>query len=86
MIERVAVELADADGPRVSALTRADLRTTAPELFETRLDTQDDALTLRERSRSYRADEIRTALASLNGDRDPVCKALGISKTKLRRK
>jgi propionate catabolism operon transcriptional regulator len=86
VIERIAVELADADGTGVSALTSEDLHSIAPELFETRSGARDEALTLRERSRHIEADEIRAALASCNGDRDAVCKALGISKTTLWRK
>jgi propionate catabolism operon transcriptional regulator len=47
---------------------------------------RDETLTLRERSHRIEADEIRAALASCNGDREAVCKALGISKTTLSRK
>jgi propionate catabolism operon transcriptional regulator len=86
VIERIAVELADGDGTGVSALTSEDLHSIAPELFETRSGARDEALTLRERSRHIEADEIRSALASCNGDREAVCKALGISKTTLWRK
>jgi len=50
------------------------------------IGTRDEALTLLERSRHIEADEIRAALASCNGDREAVCKALGISKTTLWRK
>jgi transcriptional regulator, propionate catabolism operon regulatory protein len=86
VIERIAVELADAEGTGVCALTSEDLYSIAPELFEARSGARDDALTLRERSRHVEADEIRAALASCNGDREAVCKALGISKTTLWRK
>jgi len=86
VIERIAVELADADGTGVSALTGDDLHSIAPELFEARSAARDETLTLRERSRHIEADEIRAALASCNGDREAVCKALGISKTTLWRK
>lgn len=86
VIERIAVELADEESAGVSALSGDDLRLIAPELFETRQAERDDALTLRERSRHIEADEIRAALASCDGDRDAVCKALGISKTTLWRR
>ncbi|HUL65153.1 MAG TPA: helix-turn-helix domain-containing protein, partial [Burkholderiaceae bacterium] len=48
--------------------------------------TKASPMTLRERSRHVEADEIRAALAACGGDRDAVCKALGISKTTLWRK
>ena len=86
VIERIAVELTDADGTGVSALNGEDLHSIAPELFEARPGARDETLTLRERSRHIEADEIRAALASCNGDREAVCKALGISKTTLWRK
>jgi propionate catabolism operon transcriptional regulator len=86
VIERIAVELADEESAGVSALSGDELRLIAPELFETRQADRDDALTLRERSRHIEADEIRAALASCDGDRDAVCKALGISKTTLWRR
>jgi propionate catabolism operon transcriptional regulator len=88
VIERIAVELADVDTDDGGdgALTRDVLRTIAPELFEPPARGQKEALTLRERSRHVEADEIRAALAACNGDRDAVCKALGISKTTLWRK
>ena len=86
VIERIAVELADADGAGASALTSEDLQSIAPELFEARTGAREEALTLRERSRHVEADEVRAALASYNGDREAVCKALGISKTTLWRK
>ena len=86
VIERIAVELADADGADISALTSDDLHSIAPELFEVRRGAREEALTLRERSRHIEADEIRAALAACNGDREAVCRALGISKTTLWRK
>jgi propionate catabolism operon transcriptional regulator len=43
-------------------------------------------LTLRQRRRRVEADEIRAALEACNGDRDHVCRLLGISKTTLWRK
>ncbi|WP_413197390.1 propionate catabolism operon regulatory protein PrpR [Pararobbsia alpina] len=115
VIERIAVELADAAeegafevlgtsgtsgtssassvsgaslvGGEVSGVLSHDvLRTIAPELFAAHGRSKKSALTLRERSRHIEADEIRAALAAANGDRDAVCKALGISKTTLWRK
>ncbi|RKP53422.1 propionate catabolism operon regulatory protein PrpR [Pararobbsia silviterrae] len=92
VIERVAVELADAaetrvdDGALDRLLTRDVLQTIAPELFGSHARAKRAPLTLRERSRHVEADEIRAALAAANGDRDAVCKALGISKTTLWRK
>ncbi|ANB76947.1 propionate catabolism operon regulatory protein PrpR [Paraburkholderia phytofirmans OLGA172] len=93
VIERIAVELADADmdtnsnGATETVFTREVLRTVAPEIFEQpQARTKKAALTLRERSRHVEADEIRAALAACDGDRDAVCQALGISKTTLWRK
>ncbi|MGE8488753.1 MAG: propionate catabolism operon regulatory protein PrpR [Paraburkholderia nemoris] len=93
VIERIAVELADADtgtnsnGAAETIFTREVLRTVAPEIFEQpHTRTKKAALTLRERSRHVEADEIRAALAACDGDRDAVCQALGISKTTLWRK
>ncbi|MFL9984834.1 propionate catabolism operon regulatory protein PrpR [Paraburkholderia sediminicola] len=93
VIERIAVELADADtstdsnGAAETLFTREILRTVAPEIFEQpHTRTKKAALTLRERSRHVEADEIRAALAACDGDRDAVCQALGISKTTLWRK
>ncbi len=91
VIERIAVELADADtesnGAGETVFTREVLRTVAPEIFEQpQARTKKAALTLRERSRHVEADEIRAALAACDGDRDAVCQALGISKTTLWRK
>jgi propionate catabolism operon transcriptional regulator len=92
VIERIAVELADMDddadldGGAPSPLSRDMLHTIAPEIFATAPRAKHAALTLRERSRHVEADEIRAALAACDGDRDAVCKALGISKTTLWRK
>ena len=100
VIERIAVELADADigvdvetsnGARnddnTAVVTREMLRTVAPEIFDAHArPTKSAALTLRERSRHVEADQIRAALAAHDGDRDAVCDALGISKTTLWRK
>ncbi|CAN7578362.1 propionate catabolism operon regulatory protein PrpR [Trinickia sp. LjRoot230] len=88
VIERIAVELADADtlastrGP----LTREAMQTIAPELFARQRRPDADSQTLRERSRHVEASEIRAVLAACNGDRDATCRALGISKTTLWRK
>jgi propionate catabolism operon transcriptional regulator len=92
VIERIAVELADVDVDALPqdatepVLTRDMLRTVAPEIVEPHARAKKSALTLRERSRHVEADEIRTALAAHDGDRDAVCEALGISKTTLWRK
>ncbi|CAE6719820.1 MULTISPECIES: propionate catabolism operon regulatory protein PrpR [Paraburkholderia] len=95
VIERIAVELADADmgtgtdsnSAAETVFTREVLRTVAPEIFDQpHTRTKKAALTLRERSRHVEADEIRAALAACDGDRDAVCQALGISKTTLWRK
>ncbi|CAE6731897.1 Anaerobic nitric oxide reductase transcription regulator NorR [Paraburkholderia domus] len=91
VIERIAVELADTDtdanGAAETVFTGDVLRTVAPEIFaQPQARTKKTALTLRERSRHVEADEIRTALAACDGDRDAVCQALGISKTTLWRK
>ncbi|MDR5856620.1 propionate catabolism operon regulatory protein PrpR [Caballeronia sp. LZ062] len=87
IVERIAVEIADVafDKDRPVALTLDDLRAIAPELFATPVDERAD-LSLRELSRSLEADQIRATLAAFNGDRDAVCKALGISKTTLWRR
>jgi propionate catabolism operon transcriptional regulator len=61
------------------------LQAIAPELFEA-TQPRADALTLRERSRRVEADEVRAALEACGGDRDRVCRMLGISKTTLWRK
>jgi propionate catabolism operon transcriptional regulator len=83
VIERIAVELADTDSTeRLPPLSGDHMRYIAPEMFKA----SGDALSLRERSRHGEADEIRAALALHGGDRDAVCKALGISKTTLWRK
>jgi propionate catabolism operon transcriptional regulator len=86
VIERIAVELADADDADEGAITHDVLRVIAPEVFEVRGRGKTAALTLRERSRGVEADEIRAALAAHDGDRDAVCAALGISKTTLWRR
>jgi len=89
VIERIAVELADAAGDDAQAgftLSRDVLQAIAPELFSHPARTRKASLTLRERSRHVEADEIRAALAAAHGDRDAVCHALGISKTTLWRK
>jgi propionate catabolism operon transcriptional regulator len=84
VIERIAVELADTDESNTSALSIGELRSIAPEIFKVRI--QEEKLTLRERSRDIESDEIRAALVLHDGDRDAVCKALGISKTTLWRR
>jgi propionate catabolism operon transcriptional regulator len=87
VIERIAVELADEEVSDVeSALTQDMLQAIAPEVFEHAARSKKGALTLRERSRHVEADEIRAALDARDGDRDAVCKDLGISKTTLWRK
>jgi propionate catabolism operon transcriptional regulator len=86
VIERIAVELADAEGNGDAAFTREMLDVVAPELFAAHDGQKKGALTLRERSRHVEADEIRAMLAACGGDRDAACKALGISKTTLWRK
>jgi transcriptional regulator, propionate catabolism operon regulatory protein len=86
VIERIAVDLSEAESRTPRVLTGEYLRAIAPELFETSSDRRHEMLTLRERSRHLETDEIRAALDSCNGDRDAVCKALGISKTTLWRK
>ena len=92
VIERIAVELADAaeEGIDLEAsggvLSHDVLGEIAPELFVDQGRTKKGPLTLRERSRHVEADEIRAALEAHNGDRDAVCEALGISKTTLWRK
>ncbi|QGZ64184.1 propionate catabolism operon regulatory protein PrpR [Paraburkholderia acidisoli] len=89
VIERIVVELADADD---DVLTPAVLRAIAPEVFETHhapahtRGGAGEALTLRERSLHLEADEIRAALEACNGDRDRACEMLGISKTTLWRR
>ncbi|QQC67038.1 propionate catabolism operon regulatory protein PrpR [Paraburkholderia ginsengisoli] len=102
VIERIAVELADADigvdvetsngaqqsvSDNTAVVTREMLRTVAPEIVDAHArPTKSAALTLRERSRHVEADQIRAALAAHDGDRDAACDALGISKTTLWRK
>ncbi|GLU31374.1 propionate catabolism operon regulatory protein PrpR [Trinickia caryophylli] len=89
VIERIVVELADADrdaGGAVVPITAAALAAVAPELFGHGPQDAQGGQTLRERSRHSEADEIRAALAAFDGDRNAVCKALGISKTTLWRR
>ena len=88
VIERIAVELADAQGPdaALEPLASEAIRAIVPELFARRHRGADGAPTLRERSRHVEADEIRAALAACAGDREAVCAMLGISKTTLWRK
>jgi len=86
VIERIAVELADTDATGDDVFTRDMLQVVAPELAASNGPQKKHALTLRERSRHIEADEIRAMLAASGGDRDVVCKALGISKTTLWRK
>jgi len=82
VVERIVVELADSED---DTLTPEVLRAIAPEVCESRA-TGDVALTLRERSLSVEAEEIRAALQACDGDRDRVCALLGISKTTLWRR
>jgi propionate catabolism operon transcriptional regulator len=81
VIERIAVELDEMPGARV---TPALLRSIAPELEEE--DVRAGQETLKERSRKVEADEIRAMLDSFGGDRERASRALGISKTTLWRK
>jgi propionate catabolism operon transcriptional regulator len=90
VVERMVVELADSEE---DVLTPEVLHAIAPEVFESRRAAMDEttapgdaALTLRERSLSVEADEIRAALDACNGDRDRACEMLGISKTTLWRR
>ncbi|BBU31407.1 propionate catabolism operon regulatory protein PrpR [Burkholderia sp. THE68] len=87
IVERIAVEIPDmdTDRDRTVALTPDDLQTIAPELFEIGSEAGAD-VSLRDLSRSMEADQIRATLAAFDGDRDAVCKALGISKTTLWRR
>ena len=88
MIERIAVELADAQAPdsALEPLASDAMSAVVPELFASRHRGERGTRTLRERSRHVEADEIRAALATCGGDRDAVCAMLGISKTTLWRK
>jgi propionate catabolism operon transcriptional regulator len=61
------------------------LQAIAPELFENKTEANAD-LSLRDLGRSVEADQIRASMAAFGGDRDAVCKALGISKTTLWRR
>lgn len=87
VVERIAVEISDmeTDGDRPVALTSNELRAIAPELFDVRRESNVDR-SLRDLSRSVEADQVRASLAAFGGDRDAVCKALGISKTTLWRR
>ncbi|SAK82134.1 propionate catabolism operon regulatory protein PrpR [Caballeronia catudaia] len=87
IVERIAVEISDMDVDRdaVIALTLNELEAIAPEVFENRSDEKAD-LSLRDLSRSVEADQVRASLAAFGGNRDAVCKALGISKTTLWRR
>jgi transcriptional regulator, propionate catabolism operon regulatory protein len=80
VIERIAVELEESPGARVSWKL---LKSLAPELER---DAAAGSETLKARSRKLEADEIRTMLDSFDGDRDKTSRALGISKTTLWRK
>ncbi len=88
VIERIAVELADAGttDTELEPICHETMRSIAPELFDRYEASTVSAQTLRERSRRVEAGEIRAVLAECNGDRDAACKALGISKTTLWRK
>jgi propionate catabolism operon transcriptional regulator len=86
VIERMAVELADAENGDLPVLTPKELRVFAPELFEVPPGVDVEAKSLRERSQNVEVDEIHAALAAYGGDRDAVCQALQISKTTLWRK
>jgi transcriptional regulator, propionate catabolism operon regulatory protein len=81
VIERIAVELDETPGMRV---TPELLRSIAPELQED--ETASGSETLKQRSRKVEADEIRAMLDSFEGNREKVARALGISKTTLWRK
>jgi transcriptional regulator, propionate catabolism operon regulatory protein len=88
VVERIVVELADTD---VEAIPVDVLRSIAPEVFDAFAAADaagpgGAALTLRERSLSLEAEEIRAALEACGGDRDRVCEMLGISKTTLWRR
>ena len=88
VIERIAVELADARelDAALEPLGRDAMQAIVPELFAERDRGEGGTWTLRERSRHVEADEIRAALAACGGDREAVCAMLGISKTTLWRK
>ncbi|WP_084169428.1 propionate catabolism operon regulatory protein PrpR [Paraburkholderia ferrariae] len=90
VVERIVVELADTDG---EAIPVDVLRTIAPEVFDSAgfaqavpMEAPKAPMTLRERSLSAEADEIRAALEACSGNRDRVCELLGISKTTLWRR
>jgi len=88
VVERIAVELADADGPdaMLEPLASEAMRAIVPELFVRARRGEVETRTLRERSRHIEADEVRAALAACGGDREAACAMLGISKTTLWRK
>lgn len=91
VIERIAVELADApeSGAPVAALNPAALRAIAPEVFDAPPAEPGDPAspaTLRQRRRHVEAAEIRAVLDACDGDRERACAQLGISKTTLWRK
>ncbi|CAN7582279.1 propionate catabolism operon regulatory protein PrpR [Caballeronia sp. LjRoot29] len=81
VIERIAVELDETPGMRV---TPELLRSIAPELQDS--ESASGPETLKQRSRKVEADEIRAMLDSFDGNREEVARALGISKTTLWRK
>jgi transcriptional regulator, propionate catabolism operon regulatory protein len=90
VVERIVVELADTD---VEAIPVDVLRTIAPEVFDSAgfaqavpMGAAKVPMTLRERSLSAEAEEIRAALEACGGNRDRVCELLGISKTTLWRR
>ena len=87
IVERIAVEIPDMEieKDRPVALSLDDLQAIAPELFENKTEANAD-LSLRDLGRSVEADQIRASMAAFGGDRDAVCKALGISKTTLWRR
>jgi propionate catabolism operon transcriptional regulator len=90
IVERIAVELADMTDGEAGAAHRSlavdTMRAVAPELFPLRAQDEPAPTTLRERSRRVEADEVRSAIAACDGDRDAACKLLGISKTTMWRK
>jgi propionate catabolism operon transcriptional regulator len=87
IVERIAVEISEmkTDGDRPVAMTSDALEAIAPELFDVRRDSNVER-SLRDLSRSAEVDQVRASLAAFGGDRDAVCKALGISKTTLWRR
>ncbi|WP_087045955.1 propionate catabolism operon regulatory protein PrpR [Caballeronia ptereochthonis] len=87
IMERIAVEITDLDveNGRPVALTLDELKGIAPEIFEAESQAN-VARSLRDLGRSVEADQVRASLAAFGGDREAVCKALGISKTTLWRR